>query len=73
VTADTSPCINVCVVDPRTEFCIGCGRTNVEIAAWLEMSADARTAVIAVLPERLRAMTSRAMRQGGRRARTPTG
>jgi hypothetical protein len=68
-----SPCINACVIDPRTQFCIGCGRTGEEIAAWLGLSADARTAIVEVLPERLRTMTSRAARQGGRRARPPTG
>ncbi len=28
-----SPCIKVCILDPRTNRCIGCGRTIAEIAA----------------------------------------
>ncbi|MEM8647051.1 MAG: DUF1289 domain-containing protein, partial [Pseudomonadota bacterium] len=29
-----SPCIKICVVDPETDLCIGCGRTKAEIAGW---------------------------------------
>lgn len=66
--ANTSPCINVCVMDRLTGHCIGCGRTSAEIAQWLEFSPAARSAINQALPERLRTMTSRATRQGGRRA-----
>jgi len=27
-----TPCIKVCVIDPETGFCIGCGRAGMEIA-----------------------------------------
>lgn len=65
-----SPCTKVCVIDPVTGYCIGCGRTGEEIAGWLAMEDAARAELVARLPARLRAMTSRAVRQGGRHARS---
>ncbi len=66
---DASPCILVCVLDPVTGFCIGCGRTGAEIGGWLGMGREERLALKAGLAARLTAMTARATRQGGRRAR----
>ena len=55
-----SPCISVCVVDPRgTGVCTGCGRTLDEIAAWIDLDDDARRAVLARLPGRLGALRDR--------------
>ncbi len=54
-----SPCTNVCVLHRRQDICIGCGRTAAEIGSWLAMSAAQRTAVMALLPERLRTLTRR--------------
>ncbi len=34
-----TPCVKICVVDPETGFCIGCGRTRGEIAGWIGMTA----------------------------------
>ncbi len=48
-----SPCTKVCTLDVATGFCLGCGRTGAEIAGWLGMSAEARIALKAVLPDRL--------------------
>ena len=48
-----SPCISVCVLDPAQTQCIGCGRTLHEIAAWIDMSAEEKRAVLAALPARL--------------------
>ena len=48
-----SPCISVCVLDPAQTQCIGCGRTLHEIAAWVDMSAEEKRAVLAALPARL--------------------
>ena len=59
-----TPCINTCVLDRRTGLCIGCGRSGTEIAAWSSLTAEARRIVMATLPDRLRAMTSRAGRRG---------
>lgn len=64
-----SPCIRVCVLDSRSDSCIGCGRLRREIAGWRGYLDDERTAIMAALPERLRAMSSREARgRGGRRA-----
>jgi uncharacterized protein len=64
-----TPCIKICVVDPETQFCIGCGRTRMEIAAWLGMAATERTQIMMALPERVATLTLRKTRRGGRRAR----
>jgi predicted Fe-S protein YdhL (DUF1289 family) len=63
-----SPCISVCVVDPRgTGVCVGCGRTLGEIAAWIDMPDDARRDVLARLPGRLAALRSRPPADAGTR------
>lgn len=64
-----TPCIKICVVDPETGFCIGCGRTRMEIGSWLGMSPDQRHAVMEMLPERVATLTQRKRRRGGRSAR----
>ncbi|WP_373870016.1 DUF1289 domain-containing protein [Azorhizobium oxalatiphilum] len=48
-----SPCIKVCVVDPLSSLCIGCGRTMQEIGGWMGMSPERRAAIMATLPDRL--------------------
>ena len=55
----SSPCIQVCVIDPITRFCMGCGRTGEEIAAWPFKTEDERQALMADLPERLKAFEGR--------------
>jgi predicted Fe-S protein YdhL (DUF1289 family) len=63
-----SPCISVCVVDPRgSGVCVGCGRTLDEIAGWIDMSDDARRAVLARLPDRLAALRHRPPTDAGPR------
>ncbi len=64
-----TPCIKICVVDPETQFCIGCGRTRDEIAGWIGMGAPARHAVMLALPERVATLTLRKRRRGGRSGR----
>ncbi|MFO1034402.1 MAG: DUF1289 domain-containing protein [Hyphomicrobiales bacterium] len=64
-----SPCVKICVVDPETGFCIGCGRTRGEIASWIGLSPEERRAVMAGLPERVATLTLRKSRRGGRRGR----
>ena len=64
-----TPCIKICVVDPETGFCIGCGRTRDEIGGWLEMDADERRNVMAGLPDRVATLTQRKSRRGGRAGR----
>jgi uncharacterized protein len=51
-----SPCNKVCVVDPASGLCIGCGRNLAEIAGWIGFCADERARIMAELPERLAAV-----------------
>ena len=44
-----TPCIAVCMIDPRTSLCFGCGRTLPEIARWHRMDSAERQAVMAQL------------------------
>ena len=64
-----TPCIKVCVVDPDSGFCIGCGRTRLEIGSWLGLTPAVRREVMAELPERVASLTLRKPRRGGRRGR----
>ncbi|HXE24891.1 MAG TPA: DUF1289 domain-containing protein [Roseiarcus sp.] len=60
----STPCVNVCVLDPLSDICVGCGRTTAEIAAWTAMSEADRLAVMAGLGQRLVGARSRAARGG---------
>jgi predicted Fe-S protein YdhL (DUF1289 family) len=60
----STPCVKVCVLDPISALCIGCGRTTAEIAAWGTMSEPDRLTVMAGLGERLARARSRAARGG---------
>jgi predicted Fe-S protein YdhL (DUF1289 family) len=51
----TSPCTGLCVLDPKSGLCRGCGRSGAEIAAWPRMPDAARRALLAELPARLAA------------------
>jgi uncharacterized protein len=48
-----TPCIAVCMIEPRTNLCFGCGRTLPEIARWHRMENPERLAVMAELPARM--------------------
>jgi uncharacterized protein len=72
VSGISTPCVKVCVVDPISALCIGCGRSTDEIATWSEMSEGERLGVMAGLPARLSVARSRSARGGrvrGGRAR----
>jgi len=58
-----SPCILVCSMDMKTGYCFGCGRTREEIAGWLDMTPEARRAVMAILPARLETIERRPRRE----------
>jgi hypothetical protein len=49
----SSPCIRVCILDPDTGLCEGCGRTREEIAAWYGLSEEERLSIMAGLEERM--------------------
>jgi uncharacterized protein len=48
-----TPCIAVCMIDPKTNLCLGCGRTLPEIARWHRMDSAERLAVMADLAARM--------------------
>lgn len=48
-----SPCVNVCRLDSRTGWCVGCGRTGGEIAAWSSAGDAGRQAILDTLPARM--------------------
>lgn len=50
----STPCTRVCVLDPETGLCEGCGRTRDEIAAWYRLSEEERLRIMATLDDRLR-------------------
>ena len=47
-----SPCLGICIMDPRTRQCRGCLRTVEEIAHWYEATAAEKRDLLAVLAER---------------------
>jgi predicted Fe-S protein YdhL (DUF1289 family) len=49
----TTPCIAVCILDPDSGLCFGCGRTLPEIARWGRMDDAERAALMAELPARM--------------------
>jgi len=51
----SSPCLKVCIVDGATDICLGCGRTLPEIASWGRLTEEQRLAIMATLPERMKA------------------
>ncbi len=53
MSAASSPCIRLCVIDPASKLCEGCGRTLQEIAQWSRLSEAERLAIMATLEERL--------------------
>lgn len=65
-----SPCVNICVVHPAERLCVGCLRSVDEIAAWSQMTPEARRAVMAELPDRAGRLKQR---RGGRAARLKAG
>jgi uncharacterized protein len=48
-----TPCIAVCMIDPKTSLCFGCGRTLPEIARWHRLESAERLALMAQLPGRM--------------------
>jgi len=54
MTRVSSPCIRVCLIDPETGLCEGCGRTRDEIASWYRIPEEERRTIMAALPDRMR-------------------
>lgn len=51
----STPCVKVCLLDPETGLCEGCGRTREEVARWGSLSEEERLDIMARLEERMRA------------------
>lgn len=49
----STPCIKLCIIDPPSGLCQGCGRTIGEIQAWSSLAEPRRLAIMQGLPERL--------------------
>ena len=49
-----SPCVNICLMDPETGLCSGCGRTLDEIGTWYRLDRVERRRIMAELPERMK-------------------
>lgn len=54
-----SPCEKICVVDPPTGLCMGCGRSLAEIERWSKYTDLEREQIMTELPRRLDAMRGR--------------
>ncbi|MEQ8709247.1 MAG: DUF1289 domain-containing protein [Rhodospirillales bacterium] len=69
-----SPCIGVCILDPRSGQCAGCFRTAAEIQAWPGDDDERRLEVLEELKARRRAagLTSPADSRPRRRQRRQT-
>jgi predicted Fe-S protein YdhL (DUF1289 family) len=41
-----SPCKSICIMDAKSDLCIGCKRTIAEIARWPMMDDDERRKIV---------------------------
>lgn len=53
-----SPCINVCVIDPRDGLCEGCRRSRHEIARWASFTDAERRQIMQALKDRPKPATT---------------
>ncbi|HWV42266.1 DUF1289 domain-containing protein [Pseudorhodoplanes sp.] len=56
MSAIETPCLKICVLEPGSKLCRGCGRTIDEIAGWGTMPGHERRRIMALLPDRIAAM-----------------
>ena len=54
-----SPCVNICVMHPSRDICVGCFRTMDEIVAWASLAPDLRRTIMAELPARRESLKKR--------------
>ena len=47
-----SPCKSICIMDTKSDMCVGCKRTINEIARWPMMNDDERRTVVDSLKAR---------------------
>lgn len=48
----TSPCINICKMDPASGLCLGCLRTIDEITRWSRADDHTRSDILAAIAKR---------------------
>ena len=51
-----SPCLGICLMDPKTRMCRGCLRTIEEIAGWYGANAAEKRVILKQLAERRAAL-----------------
>lgn len=64
-----SPCENICVIDPVSGFCVGCGRTGDEISKWVSYDDSQRENIMATLDMRKQQITMARPRGASNRMR----
>lgn len=52
-----TPCRKICIMDPKSGLCTGCGRTLEEIARWAIYPPELRAKIMAELPNRMKLVT----------------
>jgi predicted Fe-S protein YdhL (DUF1289 family) len=62
-----SPCVKVCAIDATTGWCLGCGRSMREIAAWTTLPLDQQRAIVSQLDVRKASILDREKRSRGYR------
>lgn len=48
-----SPCVEICALDERADYCLGCSRSLGEIAEWGVATAERQREILAALPKRM--------------------
>jgi len=59
-----SPCLKICIVDPKSRLCMGCYRSIDEVRDWSRMTDQQRSAIMEELPAREN--LAKPKRRGGR-------
>lgn len=49
-----SPCVLICVIEEKSNLCLGCARTTQEISQWIDYSDETRWQIMAELQARLK-------------------
>ena len=47
-----NPCTDVCFIDERFGWCLGCGRDLNEVSKWFELTQEERHAILLRIPRR---------------------
>jgi hypothetical protein len=67
-----SPCVSICQMDPKDEFCLGCFRTRSEIASWTSMDQKDQMLLLESLGDRRATTTGLQRRPSRRNLKLPT-